>query len=37
MNKGFYKTKLLEMLEDKSFHKQIDNQTTKDTMKKLKK
>ena len=37
MNKEFYKTKLLEMLEDKSFYKQIENQTTKETMKKLKK
>ena len=37
MNKEFYKTKLLEMLEDKSFYKQIENQTTKKTMKKLKK
>ena len=38
MNKEFYKTKLLEMLEDKSFYKQIESQTTKKvTMKKLKK
>ena len=37
MNKEFYKTKLLEMFEDKSFYKQIENQTTKETMKKLKK
>ena len=37
MNKEFYKTKLLEMLEDKSFYKLIENQTTKETMKKLKK
>ena len=37
MNKEFYKTKLLEMLEDKSFYKQIENQTTKETMKKFNK
>ena len=37
MDKEFYKTKLLELLEDKSFYKQIENQTTKETMKKLKK
>ena len=37
MNREFYKSKLLVMLEDKSFYKQIENQTTKDTMKKNKK
>ena len=37
MNIEFYKTNLLEMLEDKSFYKQIENQTAKETMKKLKK
>ena len=37
MNKESYKTKLPEMLEDKSFYKEIENQTTKYTMKKLKK
>ena len=37
MNKEFYKRKLLQMLDDKSFYKQIENQTTKDTMKKIKK
>ena len=37
MNKEFYKAKLLEMLEDKSFYKHIENQTTQETMKKLKK
>ena len=37
MNKEFYKRKLLQMLDDKSFYKQIENQTTKYTMKKIKK
>ena len=37
MNKEFYKRRLLQMLDDKSFYKQIENQTTKDTMKKIKK
>ena len=32
MNKEFYKRKLLQMLDDKSFYKQIENKTTKDTM-----
>ena len=36
-NKEFYKRKLLQMLDDKSFYKQIENQTTKDTMVKIKK
>ena len=36
MNKEFYKRKVLQMLDDKSFNKQIENQTTKDTMKKIK-
>ena len=37
MNKEFYKRKLLQILEDKSFYKQIDNQALKDTMNKIKK
>ena len=37
MNKEFYKRKSLEMLDDKSFYKQIESQSTKETIKKLKK
>ena len=36
MNKEFYKRKILEMLDDKSFYKQIESQSTKETMKKVK-
>ena len=36
MNKEFYKRKILEMLGDKSFYKQIESQITKETMKKVK-
>ena len=37
MNKEFYKRKILEILDDKSFYKQIESQSTKETMKKVKK
>ena len=37
MNKEFYKRKRLQMLEDNSFYKQINNQALKDTMNKIKK
>ena len=37
MNKEFHKRKILEMLDDKSFYKQIESQSTKETMKSVKK
>ena len=37
MNKDFYKRKILEMLVDKSFYQQVENQSTKDVMRKIKK
>ena len=37
MNNAFHKRKNLEMLDDKSFYKQIESQSTKETMKNVKK
>ena len=37
MNKEFYKRKILEMLDDKSFYQQVESQSTKGTMKRVKK
>ena len=37
MNKEFYKRNILEMLDDKSFYQQVESQSTKGTMKKVKK
>ena len=37
MNAEFYKRKILDMLNDNSFYKQLDSQCTKEKMKKVKK
>ena len=37
MNKEFYKRKISEMLDDKSFNQQVESQSTKGTMRKVKK